>query len=1091
MLKFLFSATLFVLFTSAVFAQNGQYDLRFSVDDCVANQVFVDIEIKSNSAANIFELADQNYRMSFNREAVDDPFIAEELDVSGFIQTPTGSAFYGSHNINGSSDTIISYNVELLSNNGIELSATDWTSVGRIGFDILDPNECLEIKWHQGGIFPPIFIGQMFNGGLSAAAEGIIEDLNVCFADLNCGGSEPPVATDDEAQTNAGIALTFNIINNDVAPADETLDVNSLSLQSTIPTTQGTLINNGNGTVTFTPAAGFVGAVDPVNYEICASNGLCDEASISITVVGESPMANNDFITAAAGQATTFSLVNNDTAPAGESLNNSSVQILGTVPANQGMLTNNGDGTITFTPAAGFIGGVNTVTYEVCATNGLCDQAFITINVLAEAPSVNDDEIIVYQNTALTFSVVANDVAPAGSSLNNASVNLLTAVPNPQGSLSNNGDGTLSFTPSIGFTGDVQPIEYEVCASNGLCGEATIFITVYAAPTAGSDFVNAVQDEITIFSVINNDSPPAGGTIDISSVSLLSNIPVNEGGLTNNGDGTFTFIPALGFYGGVTPATYQVCTDVGACAQAIIAITVLQKPTALNDTVVTDDFITIDILSNDIAPVGSSFNPGTIVLLNAIPNTQGILVNSFNGTIIFAPAAGFVGEVDPINYSVCAANGTCDEATIYITVFAAEEVGLSGTIFNRDGVSPIADVSIQLSGTDTQDVLTLADGNYVFENLTSGGDYTVTPVKEGLITNGVTSVDLAIAQAHILDLINLDVYGVIAMDANESCALSSVDLAITQGVILGLLPAFPHGKNWRFVPADLTFPDPNAPCDYEEFLDYEMLETMLPGQDFIGVKAGDANSTYNPAGGFAAGASLYFSIADHQATVGEVLSIPITASGINDILTWQLTHSWDANILEFQGATALHPAIEQGFVFNEVLAEPGYLTSLWLNSVNQPLTLDDNTVLYELEFKVIGEVGMSSDISTNSLVTPRLAYRSNYEQVEFLSDNGLLEIVSLTDIEFVVEEKGAKLLQNTPNPFTEQTTINFYLPHSGRASVLIYNMLGEKIWQVENNFAAGNQSLIWAEANHYPAGIYTCKLQFEASMSSIKMLNVK
>ncbi len=191
MLKYIFSTIFSVLLTTVVFTQNGQFDLRFSLsctnDEVFINdQLFVDIEIKASSAATTFELGNQNYRMSFNRDAVANPFIAEELDVSGFIQTQTGYALYNTHNMTGSADTLISYNIDLLSSDGLELSATDWTSVGRIGFDVLDPNECLEIKWHQAGMFPPIVINEVFNNSLPEAAEGTIENLDACFSDLTC-----------------------------------------------------------------------------------------------------------------------------------------------------------------------------------------------------------------------------------------------------------------------------------------------------------------------------------------------------------------------------------------------------------------------------------------------------------------------------------------------------------------------------------------------------------------------------------------------------------------------------------------------------------------------------------------------------------------------------------------------------------------------------------------------------------------------------------------------------------------------------------------------------------------------------------------
>src|SRR5690606_4482996 len=47
---------------------------------------------------------------------------------------------------------------------------------------------------------------------------------------------------------------------------------------------EGTYVSHGDGRVTFTPVAGYVGDTTPVTYRIVDSNGTTDTATITVTV---------------------------------------------------------------------------------------------------------------------------------------------------------------------------------------------------------------------------------------------------------------------------------------------------------------------------------------------------------------------------------------------------------------------------------------------------------------------------------------------------------------------------------------------------------------------------------------------------------------------------------------------------------------------------------------------------------------------------------------------------------------------------------------------------------------------------------------
>ena len=88
-----------------------------------------------------------------------------------------------------------------------------------------------------------------------------------------------PTANNDTAVTFEATAVTINVLANDVDPDGDQLTVTSVG-----PAAHGTVINNGNGTVTYTPAVGYIG-FDTFTYTICAPEGCLVSSSTGAVTV--------------------------------------------------------------------------------------------------------------------------------------------------------------------------------------------------------------------------------------------------------------------------------------------------------------------------------------------------------------------------------------------------------------------------------------------------------------------------------------------------------------------------------------------------------------------------------------------------------------------------------------------------------------------------------------------------------------------------------------------------------------------------------------------------------------------------------------
>jgi hypothetical protein len=93
-----------------------------------------------------------------------------------------------------------------------------------------------------------------------------------------------PFANDDFAETPKNTAVTFSVTGNDV-DADGSIDVTSVVITTGLNTQRGgEVVENGDGTVTFTPKNGFRGT-DTFKYTVDDNLGLTsNEATVRVNV---------------------------------------------------------------------------------------------------------------------------------------------------------------------------------------------------------------------------------------------------------------------------------------------------------------------------------------------------------------------------------------------------------------------------------------------------------------------------------------------------------------------------------------------------------------------------------------------------------------------------------------------------------------------------------------------------------------------------------------------------------------------------------------------------------------------------------------
>jgi len=81
-----------------------------------------------------------------------------------------------------------------------------------------------------------------------------------------------------------------------------------------------------------------------------------------------------------------------------------------------------------------------------------------------------------------------------------------------------------------------------------------------------------------------------------------------------------------------------------------------------------------------------------------------------------------------------------------------------------------------------------------------------------------------------------------------------------------------------------------------------------------------------------------------------------------------------------------------------------------------------------------------------------------------------------------------ELSQNYPNPFNPSTTIRYSIPHSGEASLKIFNLFGEEVATLVSGAKdAGTHTLRW-DAAGYPSGVYFYRLRAGGYVETRKLV---
>lgn len=340
--------------------------------------------------------------------------------------------------------------------------------------------------------------------------------------------------------------------------------------------------------------------------------------------------------------------------------------LIGHGTPGSGSLVVNPSSSLTYTPAAGFV-GEDEFTYTLRDAVNIEYEGRVVVTVARSnnGPVVGNDSAATTMNTPVLIPVLANDNDPDGSPL------LVVALETPaHGTVSVQPDNRLRYTPQKGFTG-TDSFAYTVSDLTGATGKASVSVTVAGTgrpPVARNDALTTTVGTSATVALLANDNDPDGDPLQLVSLGLPQ-----HGTLKVNGDQTVTYTPEDG-YVGTDEFTYVVGDGKGGTAEGRVSLRIErpnQAPVLADDVLITpvNTPATISMLANDNDPDG---DPLRLTGLG-LPQ-QGTLAVNPDRTLTYTPKPGFAGT-DGFTYTV--ADGWGGRATARVAVQVGDAADLA------------------------------------------------------------------------------------------------------------------------------------------------------------------------------------------------------------------------------------------------------------------------------------------------------------------------------------------------------------------------------------------------------------------------------
>jgi hypothetical protein len=159
-------------------------------------------------------------------------------------------------------------------------------------------------------------------------------------------------------------------------------------------------------------------------------------------------------------------------------------------------------------------------------------------------------------------------------------------------------------------------------------------------------------------------------------------------------------------------------------------------------------------------------------------------------------------------------------------------------------------------------------------------------------------------------------------------------------------------------------------------------------------------------------------------------------------------------------------------------ANKGIITTSWSNPIGK--TFNKEETIFNLVFTAKTNGKLTHNLSLSSELTKAEAYNIDLEVMD----------IKLTT-RSLPHSNEISVKQNTPNPFEDNTTVEFTLPAKSIVSIKVLDVTGKQVYQTNGEFEKGQNTIVLSSSDLKASGVLY--LQFEAGdfKTVSKMIHIK
>ncbi|MBP7849770.1 MAG: right-handed parallel beta-helix repeat-containing protein [Lentimicrobiaceae bacterium] len=415
--------------------------------------------------------------------------------------------------------------------------------------------------------------------------------------------------------------------------------------------------------------------------------------------------------------------------------------------------------------------------------------------------------------------------------------------------------------------------------------------------------------------------------------------------------------------------------------------------------------------------------------------------------------------------------------------FTVNDCGISGVLNYYNNASSLlknVPVSLYQNGNPVLDgasnpIVSTTDATLASYSFTSlpAGTYELRPAKIDEVRS-INATDAA--QVNYWNVNNSPIEkvrflaGDVARPASGSSSIVAYD---AQQILVYFVSAGTHvwtnAPSWSFYNAGQTISaNPWAESIYPKVT---ITNAPMTNQTIYGMVTGDFNRSWTPS---SKGASQSLSLNDGQmvqvAPNTEIL-LPITAAHTMEVGAISLILTYPDDKVTIDGVY-LGNNPTQPMLYN---ANNGVVRIGWTSPM--PMELLTGNTLFTLKLRTASNLGSNETIRFELAADPLNELANGQSQV--ISPASLIADLLVTSTTGLADMQGSNLqLTCYPNPFTETTTIHYYLPVKGFVTLDLFDLVGQKVTSLVAQHADAGSHSLCLQSTSISSGVYLARITF-------------